>query len=175
MAKQVKTERQGTYTKATPEASARAQDDAAIAQAIMILDKRLRVAGSVMDSPQAVAAYLRLKMAEHKDEHFGMMLLASDNSLIGYHEVFSGTVDSCAVYRRPVARLWLEHNAAACILVHNHPSGDTYPSTADFSLTTSMVALGSALDVRVIDHFIIGGAWNDRSAPYHSFSEHGQL
>lgn len=154
----IKTETAGAYGVAKP--AAQADDDAVIAHALDILERRLRVAGALLQSPDAVRAFLRLRMSEHHDEHFALVLLDSSHAVIGFEVLFRGTIDRAAVYTRGVAQCWLKHNAASCILVHNHPSGNTDPSDADVALTLSMIDLGRKLDVRILDHFIVAGAAN---------------
>ncbi len=83
--------------------------------------------------------------------------------------MFLGTIDSSAVYPREIAKAALKHNAAALIIAHNHPSGDMTPSNADKQITTRIVDSMGLLDIRVLDHFIVG---ND--SPY-SFAENGLL
>lgn len=94
--------------------------------------------------------------------------LDTKHRLISFEELSRGTIDSAAVYPREVVKAALKHNAAAVILAHNHPSGDTEPSDADRTLTTRLKDALALIDIRVLDHLIIGvGAY--------SFAEHGDL
>ncbi|AOV15909.1 hypothetical protein BJI67_01420 [Acidihalobacter aeolianus] len=87
-----------------------------------------------------------------------MLWLDNRHRVIAFEELFQGTIDGCSVYPREVVRKALEHNAAACILAHNHPSGVTEPSRADQSITDKLKQALGQIDVRVLDHLIIGGA-----------------
>lgn len=90
-------------------------------------------------------------------EHFIMLLLNVQNELIGYKHLNSGTIDQVAVYPRIVMRNAILMGAAGIILVHNHPSGHVVPSEEDKRLTNAIKTAGELLDVRVLDHIIIGG------------------
>ncbi|MOA19385.1 hypothetical protein D3C78_1397630 [compost metagenome] len=76
--------------------------------------------------------------------------------MIGFHELFRGTLDGASVYPREVVKLALEHNAAAVILVHNHPSGDPEPSNADRHLTYKLKEALNLVSVRILDHIVVG-------------------
>ena len=102
-----------------------------------------------------------LKMAEHtKREVFGVLFLDSQNAALEYREMFFGTLNQTSVYPREVVRIALELGAASVILTHNHPSGTVEPSRADIHLTNTLKSALSLVDVRVLDHIIIGGASN---------------
>lgn len=135
----------------------RTEDDSIIARAMAILAARIKQ-GPAMHSPDTVRQYLTVKAAKHEArEVFGVMFLDSQNHLIEYREMFFGTLNQTSVYPREVARAALELKAAACILSHNHPSGDTTPSRADEVLTTTLKNTLALIDVRVLDHVITGG------------------
>ena len=85
-----------------------------------------------------------------------MLLLDTKHKIIGFHELFRGTIDSASVYPREVVKTALEHNAAAMIITHNHPSGNPEPSQADIQLTTRLKEALALVDVRVLDHIIVG-------------------
>jgi DNA repair protein RadC len=87
---------------------------------------------------------------------FSVLFLDSQHRLIKYDELFQGTVNSAHVYPREVIKAALKHNAAAVILAHNHPSGVAQPSQADRDITQDISQLLKALDVRVLDHMIVG-------------------
>jgi len=145
------------------------RDDRIIAEALHILDERLTKAGDVMDSPTVVRQYVRLRLQEKPSEVFGVMLLDTRHQLIAYINMFYGTIDGASVHPREIVRKALKHNAAALILVHNHPSGVAEPSHADRALTRRLVEALGLIDVRVLDHLIVGGA------DVLSFAERGLL
>jgi DNA repair protein RadC len=140
-----------------PDAVAR-QEDAILAHALRILDARIRT-GPVMDSPRAVKDYLRLHFAEANAagrEEFAVVFLAQDHRVIETRTLFRGTLAQASVYPREVAKECLVRNAAAVILAHNHPSGFPEPSRADEHLTQTLKAVLQLVDVRVLDHVIVG-------------------
>jgi DNA repair protein RadC len=109
-----------------------------------------------LSSPQAVRKYLRL-LLEHKPvEVFVGIFLDAQNRLIAAEELFSGTLTQTSVYPREVVKSALRHNAASVIFAHNHPSGVAEPSRADEVLTQSLKQALALVDVRVLDHFIVG-------------------
>jgi DNA repair protein RadC len=103
-----------------------------------------------------VKQYLLAKLRHCQREIFGVLFLDSQHRLITYDELFKGTINSAHVYPREVIKAVLGHNAAAVILVHNHPSGVAKPSQADRHITDEISQLLKALDVRVLDHMIVG-------------------
>lgn len=155
----------------TPQAPAGdASEDHVIYQALRILEGRMRRPGMLMDSPSAVRDYLRLRMAELPHEEFGVLLLDATHALIEDARLFRGTLTQTSVYPREVVKVALAHNAAAVILYHNHPSSNVTPSVADEMLTKTLKEALALIDVRVIDHFVVGGM----TAPF-SFAERGLL
>lgn len=125
-------------------------------QASNILDSHIKAVGPVLESPEAVRLFLRFKLEHRQSEVFAVLLLDSKHKLIEYRELFFGTVDAAQVYPREVVKVALETNAAAAILVHNHPSGDPEPSAADIALTSRLREILAVVDVRVLDHFVVG-------------------
>ncbi|MGO9006415.1 MAG: RadC family protein [Beijerinckiaceae bacterium] len=109
-----------------------------------------------MDSFSAVVAYCQTAMAYLDREQFRILFLDKKNLLIADEVQNTGTVDHAPVYPREIMRRALELNATALILVHNHPSGDPTPSTADIQLTSQIITLGKSLNVTIHDHLIIG-------------------
>ena len=122
-----------------------------------VIGRRVR-RGTSMTSPQLVRDFLRTKLAELPHEVFVALLLDAQNRLVQYIELFRGTLAQTSVYPREVVKAALEHNAAAMILAHNHPSGVAEPSRADELLTQSLKQALALVDVRVLDHFIVAGA-----------------
>jgi DNA repair protein RadC len=110
----------------------------------------------VFDHPQRVKEFLALQLDGHGQEHFGVMFLDAQHRLIRFDIIFSGTLSQTSVYPREVVRLALRHNAAAVVLAHNHPSGVAEPSRADEFLTQSLVSALKLVDVRVLDHIVVG-------------------
>ena len=120
-------------------------------------------------SPQAVRDYLRLLLAARPYEVFVGLFLDSQNRLLAADELFRGTLAQTSVYPREVVKAALARNAAAMIFAHNHPSGVSEPSRADELLTQALKAALALVDVRTLDHFVVGGG------RITSFAERGLL
>jgi DNA repair protein RadC len=133
-----------------------AQADEVLQAAQKLLWQRLR-GSEVLRSPQAVRDFLRVRLGGLEHEVFAVLMLDAQNALIEYVELFRGTVSQTAVYPREVVKESLARNAAALILVHNHPSGVAEPSRADEFLTQTLKSALSLVDVRVLDHLIVAG------------------
>lgn len=123
----------------------------------------------VFDSPQAVRDFLRLELAELGHEVFAVLFLDAQHRLIRFEPMFRGTLTQTSVYPREVLKRALALNAAAVILAHNHPSGVAEPSRADEFLTQSLKSALAMVDVRVLDHMVVG------RGPVVSFAERGLL
>lgn len=123
----------------------------------------------LFDSPAAVRHYLQLQLGAREHEVFCVLFLDSQNRLIVLEELFRGTLTQTSVYPREVVKQALAHNAGAVILTHNHPSGVLEPSRADELLTQTLKSSLQLVDVRVLDHIVVG-----RSACL-SFAERGLL
>lgn len=132
-----------------------AQLQAMLEMARRHLAERLR-RDSVMESPLAVRDYLKAMLRHEAHEVFGCLFLDSKHRVLAFETLFRGSIDSTSVYPRQVVKRALAHNAAALILCHNHPSGNTDPSQADRMLTKRLQEALDLIDVRVLDHFIIG-------------------
>jgi len=122
-----------------------------------------------VDSATAARAYASLKLRGAEREKFAVMFLNSQNEIISFDVLFEGTINQAPVFPREIAKAALTHNAAAVILAHNHPSGTEEPSMADKDITELICDVLGGLDIRVLDHFIIG----DNKA--YSFAEHGLI
>ncbi len=133
-------------------------DDEVIAKALEILIKRFPINVSIFDRPETSRDFLSLKFAGLEHEVFSALWLTTQNALITYEELFRGTLTQTSVYPREVLKAALKHNAGAVIFAHNHPSGHPEPSTADKMLTTELKNALALIDVRVIDHIVVGGA-----------------
>jgi DNA repair protein RadC len=128
-----------------------------IREAILILESLLKQTESYTSS-EAVRQFCQLQFADRRDEHFGCMFLDNQHRLIAFEELFRGTIDGAAIYPRVVVRRALELNAAAVIFTHNHPSGHTEPSQADISITSRLVTALNTVDIRTLDHVVVGSA-----------------
>ena len=109
-----------------------------------------------LTSPQLVKSYLHARLAHLEHEEFHGLFLDTQNNLLAHIPLFTGTIDSCAVHPREVVKLALAHNAAAVIFSHNHPSGYPEPSPADRAITERLKKALALIDVRVLDHIVIG-------------------
>jgi DNA repair protein RadC len=107
-------------------------------------------------TPDAVKQYLQLQLAHKNHEVFAVLFLDSQNRLLAMEELFRGTLSQTSVYPREVVLRALHHQAAAVVLSHNHPSGSVQPSRADEALTQNLKASLALVDVRVLDHIIVG-------------------
>ncbi|WP_292975104.1 DNA repair protein RadC [Nitrosomonas sp.] len=129
-------------------------------QAVMEMARRALAeelkSGNIMDSPQSVRHYLQLSLGEKPYEVFLGIFLDTRHRTIVTEELFRGTLTQAGVYPREVVKRALFHNAAAMIFAHNHPSGVAEPSKADEVLTQSLKQALALVDVKVLDHFIIG-------------------
>ncbi|SCK45895.1 DNA repair protein RadC [Variovorax sp. HW608] len=110
----------------------------------------------VFDSPEAVKQYLQLHLSAKPHEVFAALFLDARHRLIAMEELFRGTLTQTSVYPREVVARSLHHGAAAVVLAHNHPSGCTEPSRADEILTQSLKSALAVVDVRVLDHMVVG-------------------
>ena len=113
-------------------------------------------AGPVFDSPQRVKDYLGLQLGGRAQEVFMVLFLDSQHRLLRSEEMFQGTLTQTSVYPREVLRRALMLGAGAVVLAHNHPSGVAEPSRADEYLTQTLKAALQMIDVRVLDHVIVG-------------------
>ena len=129
-----------------------------IAAALAIIARRMHKSGNPLESPKMVTDYLVLKLAEKPAEAFSVLFLDNRHRVIEYRELFQGTIDGASVYPREVVRACIETNAAAVILSHNHPSGVPEPSRADIQITKKLNDALALIDVRVLDHIVVGGA-----------------
>lgn len=132
-----------------------ANEDELVARACTILDKRLR-RGPLFEHPGDVKNYLKLQLQGHQNEHFAALYMDTKHRMMAYEVLFTGTVDGAEVHPRVIAQRALHHNAAAVVIAHNHPSGDPEPSQADRAVTARIKQTLSLVDVRLLDHFIIG-------------------
>lgn len=128
-----------------------------LAKALEILKNRLRKPGEAMTSPQSVKDYLTIKLAELEHEVFFTLWLDGQHRVIQFGSMFRGTMNQTSVYPREVVKEALRLNAGAVIFAHNHPSGMPEPSRADEMLTKTLQEALALVDVKVLDHIIVGG------------------
>ena len=110
----------------------------------------------VMNNPETVKQFLQLQMGAYPQEVFAVVFMDAQYRLLSFQEMFKGTLNQTSVYPREVVKLALEQGAAAVILAHIHPSGDVRPSAADSALTRTLQTALSMVDVKVLDHIIVG-------------------
>ena len=112
--------------------------------------------GETLSSPKDTRRFLRARLKGRAHEVFVAVFLDNRHRVISYEELFRGTIDGASVHPREVVKRSLEHNAAAIIVAHNHPSGVAEPSQADRAITRRLQDSLSLVDVRLIDHLVIG-------------------
>jgi len=136
--------------------------------------KELQDESPVLDNPENVVALLRAKNLVKNVETLQVLLLNTRRKLIRVEEkVIEGTIDTLLVHPREVFKAAIAANAAAVVLVHNHPSGDPTPSEADIKVTRDLIRAGQLLKIDVLDHVIIGRATPERRKDYVSLRELG--
>jgi len=142
-------------------------------QAVLEMSKRYLqeplMKGEALTSAAQTHAFLSAKMRDYPYEVFAALLLDNQHRVIRFHEFFFGTINSASVHPRIIVQKILQENAAAIILVHNHPSGDPTASESDRAITKKLVNTLALIDVRILDHFIIG------DEKYTSFAEKGWI
>lgn len=139
------------------EPSEQQADDLVIAEALRILGDRIRNTGRMFTAPREIKDYLVLQYAKCEEERFGVIFLSSQHQFIGMEVLFKGTLSQTSVYPREVIKKALACNAGAVFLFHNHPSGLPEPSRADEALTNTLKTALQTVDIRVLDHIVIGG------------------
>jgi DNA repair protein RadC len=138
------------------------------------LVRETRAESPALETPEAVANLMREENRLRNAETFQVILLNTRRRLIGKPvKISDGTLDTILVHPREVFRPAIENNAAAVVLVHNHPSGDPTPSEADIKVTRDLVRAGQLLKIEVLDHVILGRATQERQKDYVSLRELG--
>lgn len=150
-------ERPAYLVEVRPASAQELDDDATLAKARSILESRLSAKGPKLHSPAAVKALCTLHLATLDHEQFWTMYLDAQNSLIAFEMSFVGTLTQTSVYPREIVKAALAKNAAAVIFAHSHPSGHADPSRADEHLTSTLKTTLSLVDVKVLDHIVVGG------------------
>ncbi|WP_027855523.1 RadC family protein [Marinobacterium litorale] len=133
------------------------------------LARRRLARGRPLSNPEEVRRALQTLLLDYQHEVFGLLLLDNRHRILRFMELFRGTINSASIYPREVVKETLLANAAAVILVHNHPSGETEPSQADKLITQRLSHALNTVEVRVIDHVVVG------SEGYTSFAEEGLI
>jgi DNA repair protein RadC len=144
-------------------------EEKVVARAIRILMKELTTPGELLTAPSVVKRYLQLRLARKEHEVFGALWLNAKNQLIASEDMFFGSLTQTTVHPREMVKKALGYNAASVVCYHNHPSGSPSPSEADRHLTTALMNALQLVEVRLLDHIIVGGL-----ASY-SFAEHGEI
>jgi len=134
------------------------EDKAILGKAADILLKAelSREGATIFNEPSKSCQFLFCKLQPQRDETFAVIFMDNKCKLIAYEELFSGSVNKATVHPRVVVRRCLELNAAAVIFAHNHPSGVAEPSREDQTITTRLRDLLEPLDIRVLDHIVVG-------------------
>ena len=153
------------------------RDKAVTLKAAFTLARRmaaeLRAASPLLDSPERIADLLREDARGYEVEHFLVLLLNTRRHLIRVERISQGTLDAIHVHAREVFKHAISANAAAIVLVHNHPSGDPTPSEADIKVTRDLIRAGQLLKIDVLDHVILGRRTTERERDYASLRELG--
>jgi DNA repair protein RadC len=144
------------------------EQTAVVALALEVLESR-QALRSPMENPTVVRNYLRLQLSDRRTETFGVLFLDNRHRTLHTEELFHGTLDGCSVFPRVVVQRALEVNAAAVVFYHNHPSGSPEPSRADEALTRRLRDALATVDIRVLDHIVVGAQGDV------SFAERGLL
>lgn len=124
---------------------------------------------ATLSSPAVTRDFLTLELAQEEREIFGVIFADSQHRVLSFEKMFQGSIDSTTVHPREVVKRSLELNAAAVILTHNHPSGLAEPSAADRQMTQRLNSALQLVDVRILDHMVVGGT------QIVSFAERGWL
>lgn len=133
-------------------------DDTIIQNALKILENRINydIDAPVLTSPDSSKKYVKLQLSGYPHEVFACLFLDNRHRVIAFEKLFRGTIDGASVYPREVVKAALSHNAVAVIFAHNHPSGCAEPSRADEAITKRLKAALELIDVRVLDHLVVG-------------------
>ena len=153
------------------------RDKAVTLQAAFTLARRMaaeiRTESPLLDTPERIADLLREDARAYEVEHFLVLLLNTRRRLIRVERISQGTLDSIHVHAREVFKHAIVANAAAIVLVHNHPSGDPTPSEADIKVTRDLIRAGQLLKIEVLDHVILGHRTTERARDFASLRELG--
>ena len=134
-------------------------EDDIVLMAKQILNQRFAKGKPITEVAESVS-FLALKLAHYEFEVFSVLFLDNRHKVISYEELFRGSIDGASIYPREVVKRALSLNAAAVIFAHNHPSGEAEPSQSDKQITRRLIDALQLVDIRVLDHIIIGGSDN---------------
>ncbi|WP_373224895.1 RadC family protein [Enterobacter cloacae complex sp. ESBL7] len=132
-------------------------DQQTVREALTLLECQLREPGASFTSSHAVRDWLRLHLAPLEREALSVLWLDNQHRLIAHDTLFLGTINTITVHPREVVKAGLKHNAAAAVLAHNHPSGEAEPSKADRLITERLKQALELVDIRLLDHLVVGG------------------
>lgn len=132
------------------------KEQRAIDKALKIIEKKIIKREVSLTNPYLVEDYLRLQLEGKHDEHFGIVFLDNQHRVIESRIISVGTIDAAAIYPRTVLKHCLDVNSPAILLYHNHPSGVSSPSSADKTITSKLSEALALVDIRILDHLIIG-------------------
>ncbi|MGR7330292.1 RadC family protein [Klebsiella aerogenes] len=144
-------------------------DQQTIREALTLLACQLREPGVAFTSSRSVRDWLRLQLASLEREEFTALFLDNQHRLIAHETLFTGTINHTQVHPREVVKTGLKYNCAAVIVAHCHPSGLAEPSKADRQITTRIQQALDLVDIRLLDHLVVGGM------EIVSFSERGWI
>ncbi len=152
----------------TPANLSKEEQSSVVALALKVLKHKHRI-GRCIENPKETQEYLRLRLADCRNEVFGCLFLDNRNRILAIREMFHGTIDGTSVHPRVVVQQALEYNAGSAIFYHNHPSGVAEPSRADEIITQKLKIALDLIDVRVLDHLVVSATEST------SFAERGLL
>ncbi len=146
----IATEQAGQYITDRP-----VDADEILAMANRLIRRKFARGRSII-SPEIAASYLPIQLAHFEHETFWTLFLDNQHRVLAFEQLFTGTIDQSSVYAREVVKRTLQLNAAAVIFAHNHPSGYSVPSQADRDITDKLRSALALIDVKVLDHFVVG-------------------
>lgn len=121
-----------------------------------ILEERFK-RSNYLTSPDCTREFLKVLFADKSREEFVMIFLDNQHAVIGFEVLFQGTINKASIFPREIVKATLAHEASAVILSHNHPSGTSEPSEADKHITYRIIEALDTIDVKILDHLIVGG------------------
>ena len=133
----------------------RVEEQGILERAFAILARRHQP-GELLTTPEHTKDFLRIKLAGERNEVFGCIFLDNRHRILAVEDLFFGTIDGASVHPRVIAQKALLHNAAAILAYHNHPSGVAEPSQADLRITQRIRDCLALVDVRLLDHLVVG-------------------
>jgi len=126
-----------------------------IQEAILFMENQYKLEPVKFNGSNPCKDYLRLQLAEEKEEVFAAMFLTNQFQLLGFEKLFRGSITEASIYPRPIIRKIFEYNAAKIVIAHNHPSGECKPSNNDNLITERLYKLFKEIDCTLVDHIIV--------------------